>query len=216
MRLYSYYRSSASYRVRIALNLKGVEAEIVPIDLAKRDQLTPEYLSVNPQGLVPALDTGAGLLTQSTAILEWLEETHQNPPLLPSDPMTRARVRAMAGLVGADIHPLQSRRVLSHLKHDYKVEQEGVYAWARHWTRLGLEALETLVARDGGRFAFGETPTLADVFLVPQLYNARVYGLDLAPFPRLLDVERECGIIWSFAAAHPDGQPDAPKPTQDA
>lgn len=210
MRLYSHYRSSASYRVRIALNLKGIAYDIVPVDLAKREQRAPNYLALNPQGLVPALDTGDGVITQSFAILEWLEETCPDPPLLPPDPMDRARVRAAAAAVGADIHPLQSRRVLSHLKHQYKAEQEAVYAWARHWIGLGLQAVETMIDPERGRFACGPTPTMADIFLVPQLYNARAYGQDLTLYPKILEVERQCAEIWSFADAHPDNQPDAP------
>ncbi len=212
MRLYSHYRSSASYRVRIALNLKGLEFETVPLDLGKREQKAPDYLALNPQGLVPALETGAGLITQSGAILEWLEETHPAPPLLPPEPMDRAHVRAMAALVGSDVHPLQNRRVLSHLKHEYHVPQEELFTWPRHWTAQGLAALEQLIGRHGGRFAFGAAPSFADIYLVPQLYNARLYGLDLAPFPRILAVERECNVLWAFQAAHPDAQPDAPKP----
>lgn len=210
MKLYSHYRSSASYRVRIALNLKGVEAEIVPIDLAKREQQAESYLAVNPQGLVPALDTGDGIITQSFAILEWLEETYPTPPLLPPDPMARAHVRAMAAAVGADIHPLQSRRVLSHLKRDYRVPQEELFAWPAYWIGLGLEPVERLIERHGGRFAFGETPTFADIHLIPQLYNARAYDADLSPFPRILAVEQACADYWAFQAAHPDCQPDAP------
>lgn len=211
MRLYSHYRSSASYRVRIALNLKGVEAEIVAVDLAKREQRAPDYLAVNPQGRVPALDTGNGVITQSSAILEWLEETHRQPPLLPADAMDRARIRAMAAVIGADTHPLQNRSVLSVLKHEYKADQEAVYGWARTWIGAGLATVETLIEPARGRFAYGATPTLADIFIVPQLYNARMYGLDLAPFPKILSVEAQCKEIWSFQAAHPDRQPDAPK-----
>lgn len=210
MRLYSHYRSSASYRVRIALNLKGIAYEIVPVDLGKREQRTAEYLAVNPQGLVPALDTGDGIITQSSSILEWLEETHPEPPLLPRDPAERARVRSMAALVGSDVHPLQNRRVLSYLKHEFKIDQEPLYAWARHWMAAGFDTLERVIGQTPGCYSYGAAPTLADVYLAPQLYNARMYGLDLAPYPNILSVERECAKLEAFAAAHPDRQPDAP------
>lgn len=212
MKLYSHYRSSAAYRVRIALNLKGMDAEIEPIDLGKREHRAPDFLEVNPQGLLPALDTGHGVLTQSSAILEWLEETHPEPPLLPEDAWARAQVRAMAAIVGADIHPIQNRRVLSYLKHEFDASQEDIFQWARTWISAGFDALERLVKDAPGKFCFGDSPTLADIYLMPQIYNARQYDLKMDPFPALLGVEEACSKMKAFALAHPKDQPDAPKP----
>jgi len=210
LKLYSHYRSSAAYRVRIALNLKGVTAEIIPIDLGKREHHAPKFLEVNPQGLLPALDTGHGVLTQSSAILEWLEETRKEPPLLPEDAWARAQVRAMCAIVGSDIHPVQNRRVLSYLKHEFDADQDAIFKWARTWITAGFDALERLVDQAPGKYAFGDTPTLADIYLMPQVYNARQYGVDVDKFPNIAKVEQACASIDAFAIAHPRKQPDAP------
>lgn len=209
MILHGYYRSSAAYRVRIALNLKGVAAEQVPHHLRKGEQRDPGYMRINPQGLVPALETEtAGVLTQSLAIIEWLEETQSEPPLLPTDPMMRSRVRAFAYVIACDTHPLQNLKVLNRLRESGVAEGE-VTAWARWVNEEGLRACEALIADQAGPFCFGGRPTLADICLVPQLYNARRFGVDLAALPRLLGAERACLDLSAFADAAPERQPDA-------
>lgn len=209
MRLHGYFRSSASWRVRIALNLKGVTVEHVSHHLRRGEQRDPAYLALNPQGLVPALalDDGA-VLTQSLAIIEWLEETCPAPALLPADPLSRARVRAFALVVAADTHPLQNLKVLNELRR-HGLAEEAVTGWAAKANEAGLEACEALLAEVPGPFCFGTSPTLADICLVPQLGNARRFGVDLARFPRLLEREAACGRLPAFAAAVPDRQPDA-------
>jgi maleylpyruvate isomerase len=207
--LHGYWRSSATYRVRIALNLKGLSADTVGHDLRLDAQNDPAYRARNPQGLVPAIETDAGVVGQSLAILEWLDETHPRPPLLPADPFARARVRAMAQIVACDIHPLQNLRVLKRLKRDYDLDDAATQGWARGWIEPGLQALEALVARHGGSFSFGDAPGLADCCLIPQLYNARRFETPLDAYPHLLAVEAEALGHPAFAEAHPDRQPDA-------
>jgi len=212
MRLHGYWRSSAAYRVRIALNLKGLTVEHIFRHLRHGEQSAPPYLSLNPQGLVPALETDEGaVLTQSLAIVEWLDETRPLPPLLPPDPLGRARVRALALSVAADIHPLGNLRVLRDLKTRFAADQPAIDDWYRHWSRLGLDALETRLARepDTGRFCHGDMPGLADLCLIPQLYNARRFALDLAPWPTLTRIEAVCLALPAFADALPEAQPDA-------
>jgi len=209
MKLHCYFRSSAAYRVRIALNLKGLKAEHLSHHLRKGEQRDPAYLSLNPQGLVPTLQDDRGaVLTQSLAIIEWLEETHPEPPLLPKDPMRRARVRAFAQVVACDTHPVQNLKVLARLRQLGLPEQQ-VTDWAAWVNREGLGACEALVAHEPGPFCFGEAPSLADLCLVPQLANARRFGVDLAAFPRLLKAETAAKSIKAFADAAPDRQPDA-------
>lgn len=209
MILHGYWRSGTSYRTRIALNLKGLAYETAPLDLRAGAQKSDAYLRLNPQGLVPALETGDGLvLTQSPAILEWLEETHPDPALLPPDAAGRAQVRAMAAVIGCDIHPLNNLRVLKAV-HALGVDQAGLDAWAQHWIVDGFKALEALVVRHGEGWCFGATPTLADCYLIPQLYSARRFHVDLAAFPRLLEIEARAEVHPAFIAAHPDRQPDA-------
>lgn len=209
MKLYSYWRSSAAYRVRIALNLKGLDYEIAGIDLRTGDQSGPDYKALNPQGLVPALDTGEDLLIQSSAIMEWLEETHPAPALLPGDPAGRATVRAMAAIVTCDIHPLNNLRVLNSLKAEFGADQAQVDAWIARWIASGFDALEALIVRHGGRFAYGDSPTLADCCLVPQVYNARRFHIDLAPWPLIAAIDEACAKLPAFVRAHPHNQPDA-------
>lgn len=209
MKLYTFFRSSASYRVRIALNLKGLEYEQVPVHLRRGEQWEPGYRAVNPQALVPALEDGARPLTQSLAIIEYLEERYPEPPLLPREPADRALVRAMALTVACEIHPLQNLRVLNYLKQELQESEEAANRWARHWIGLGLAALEQLTLGAPGRFCFGDSPTLADVFLVPQLYNARRFACDLSPYPRLLGIDENCRALPAFAEASPERQPDA-------
>src|ERR1700720_4168949 len=209
MKLHGYFRSSASYRVRIALNLKGLGAEHLPHHLRKGEQCAPSYLAINPQGLVPALEDDAGMiLTQSLAIIEWLDETHPEPPLLAKDPLRRAKVRAFAMALACDTHPLQNLKVLARLR-ELGLPEEQVTGWAAWANREGLSACETLIAQEGGPFCFGEKPTLADLCLVPQLANARRFGVDVATYPRLLKAEAAAKNLAAFADAAPERQPDA-------
>jgi len=213
MKLYTFFRSSASYRVRIALNLKGLSYEQAPIHLRRGggEQLMPAYTALNPQALVPALEENGKVLTQSLAIIEYLEETHANPPLLPKDPADRALVRSMALVIACEVHPIQNLRVLNYVKASYNQTDEQVNNWAQHWIDLGLSALqEMIVARPKrGKFCFGDVPTLADICLIPQLGNARRYGCDLAKYSTILEIEKNCNTIPAFANAAPENQPDA-------
>ena len=210
MRLHGYFRSSAAWRVRIALNLKGVPVEHAFHHLRHGGQRAPDYLRLNPQGLVPALETDDGsVLTQSLAICEWLEETHPEPPLLPGDALERARVRAFALAVACDVHPVQNLKVLARLR-SLSVPEAEVTGWACWIIGEGLEACETLLANDrSGPFCFGAAPTLADICLVPQLANARRFGCDLSRLPRLLAAEEACNALPAFEQAAPDRQADA-------
>jgi len=209
MKLHGYFRSSAAYRVRIALNLKGLSADHLPHHLRKGEQRDPAYLAINPQGLVPTLQDDRGaILTQSLAIIEWLDETHLEPPLLPADPLRRARVRAFAMVVACDTHPVQNLKVLARLR-ELGLPDEQVTGWAAWANREGLTACETLIANEPGPFCFGAAPTLADLCLVPQLANARRFGVDLAAFPRLLKAETAAKDLKAFADAAPERQPDA-------
>jgi maleylacetoacetate isomerase len=210
MRLYTYFRSSAAFRVRIALNLKGLAYEAVPVDLRPGAHRQPEYLARNPQGLIPALEDGGEVIGQSLAIIEYLEETHPQPALLPRSALDRARVRSLALVVACDIHPLNNLRVLNHLRslgHD----QAAVDRWYRHWIAEGLGVLEAEAKRgsgDGGHLV-GTEVTLADVCLVPQMFNARRFKCDLDPFPRLRAICGHLETLAAFASAAPDAQPDA-------
>jgi maleylpyruvate isomerase len=209
LRLHGYWRSTASYRVRIGLNLKGLAYEQAPHDLRTGAQHDPDYLALSPQGLVPALETAAVNLVQSLAILEWLEERFPEPPLLPADVDSRAVVRGMAALVACDIHPLNNLRVLGALRAELRADQAQVDAWIARWIGEGFTALEQLVARHGGEFAFGDTPSLADCCLIPQVYSAERFAVDLTAFPRIRAVAARAGRLEAFAAAHPSRQPDA-------
>ena len=209
MKLHGYFRSSASYRVRIALNLKGLDADHLSHHLRKGEQRDPAFLALNPQGLVPALqdDTGA-VLTQSLAIIEWLEETRPQPALLPKDPLRRARVRAFAQAVACDTHPVQNLKVLARLR-ELGLPEEQVTGWAAWANREGLAACEALIANEPGPFCFGEAPTIADLCLVPQLFNARRFGVDVSAYPRLLKAEAAAQAMKAFTDAAPDKQADA-------
>lgn len=209
MRLHGYFRSSAAYRVRIALNLKGLAAEHLPLHLRKGEQSAPAYLAINPQGLVPALENDAGvILTQSLAIIEWLEETHPQPPLLPKDPVRRARVRAFAMAIACDTHPVQNLKVLQRLRQ-LGFAEDKVTEWAAWVNREGLAACEALIKEEPGPFCFGEAPGMADLCLVPQLGNARRFGVDVSVYPRLLKAEAAAKALPAFADAAPERQPDA-------
>ena len=209
MKLHGYFRSSASYRVRIALNLKGLSTEHLPHHLRKGEQCTPAYLAINPQGLVPTLEDDSGtVLTQSLAIIEWLDETYPAPPLLPKDPLRRAKVRAFAMALACDVHPVQNLKVLARLRQ-LGLPEDKVTEWAAWANREGLAACETLVTGEAGPFCFGAAPTIADLCLVPQLANARRFGVDVSAYPRLLKAEAAARENKAFADAAPDQQPDA-------
>ena len=202
--LYDYFRSSASYRVRIALNLKGLAYDSVPVSLLDNAQRAPEYLSKNPQGLVPALLDGEQLLTQSLAICEYLEETYPQPALLPNDAIGRARVRALALSSACDIHPLNNLRVLRRLEAQFAADQAGKDAWYQHWIQSGFEAFEQQIQSTHGQYCFGDTVTLADLALVPQVYNARRFNCDLSAYPTMLAIEQRCLALDAFARATPE------------
>ena len=205
MILHGYWRSGTSYRTRIALNLKGLAYEQLGVDLRAGEQKSAAFLALNPQGLVPALEVEDVVLTQSPAILEWLEETYPDPPLLPANATDSAIVRAMAATVACDIHPLNNLRVLKAVR----ALGADADAWAAQWIEPGFAALEAMIRRHGGGFVFGATPTLADCHLVPQVYSAERFGVDLAPYPRLFAAAEHARAHPAFAAAHPDRQPDA-------
>ena len=209
MKLHGYFRSSASYRVRIALNLKGLSADHLPHHLRRGEQRDPAYLAINPQGLVPTLqdDTGA-IITQSLAIIEWLDETYPEPPLLPKEPLPRAKVRAFAMALACDTHPVQNLKVLARLR-ELGLPEEQVTGWAAWANREGLAACERLIAGEPGPFCFGAAPTMADLCLVPQLGNARRFGVDVEAFPRLRKAEAATKNIKAFSDAAPEKQPDA-------
>ena len=213
MKLYTFFRSSASYRVRIALNFKGVSYEQAPIHLRRSggEQFTAAYKAVNPQALVPALEDNGKILTQSLAIIEYLEDKYPRPPLLPADPADKALVRGMALVIACEVHPIQNLRVLNYVKKEYSQTDDQVNRWAQHWINLGLAALEQLIVAQPkrGKFCFGDTPTLADICLVPQLGNARRYGSDLSQYPNILGVEKNCMTLPAFVNAAPEKQPDA-------
>lgn len=213
MKLYTYFRSSAAYRVRIALNLKGLPYEAIPVHLLNNggEQLSAQYRGVNPGALVPALDDDGAVLTQSLAILEYLDERHGQAPLLPADPLGRARVRALAQTIACDIHPLGNLRVLKYLTDTLGADAQAKQAWSRHWIEQGFAALEQLLARDaiGGPFCHGDTPTMADCCLVPQVFNARRFHVDLTPYPTIVAIDSACNALPLFQAAHPAQQADA-------
>jgi maleylpyruvate isomerase len=213
LRLYTYWRSSAAFRVRIALNLKGLPYESLPTHLLRDggEQHGPAYRAVNPQGLVPALDDDGTLITQSLAIVEYLDETHPQPPLLPADARARAAVRSMAYAIACDIHPVNNLRVLQYLRREFRQDDASVTRWQQEWMQRGFAALEQWIARDSGDglHCHGRAVTLADVCLLPQVFNARRVQLDLAPYPKLAGVARHLESLPAFAAARPEAQPDA-------
>lgn len=203
--LHNYWRSGTSYRTRIALNLKGVPYDQVGVDLRTGAQKSETFLRLNPQGLVPALEADGRVFTQSPAILEWIDERWPEPPLLPADRDGRAHVRAMAAIVACDVHPLNNLRVLKAIR-EFGADEA---AWTARWITAGFEALEVLIARHGRGWAYGDRPTLADCCLVPQIYSARRFEVDLAAFPRVLEIEARAAEHPAFQAAHPSRQPDA-------
>lgn len=209
--LYGYFRSSAAYRVRTALAWKNIAFETRPVHLVKAEHRLPDYLALNPQGLVPVLQIDGQTLGQSAAILDYLEETRPEPALLPKDPAGRAMVRWMTQLIVADIHPINNLRIGNYLRGPLGQGDEAVSVWMRHWMAEGFQALETLVAAHGGVCCFGDEVGFADICLIPQMYNARRFGLELADFPRLTTIDNHCRALPAFASAHPDNQVDTPK-----
>lgn len=211
MRMYGFFRSGTSHRLRIALNLKGVDVEQVPVNLRTGDHRREPFLSLNPQGLVPALEVEDGVLTQSPAIIEYLEERWPDPPLLPAEPLERARVRAMAAVIGCDIHPINNLRVLNALRASFQADEEAVNRWCATWIQAGFSALEAMLPETAGQggFAFGDRPGLVEVYLIPQVFSARRFAVPLDAYPRLLALDAACAALPAFAAAHPDRQPDA-------
>ena len=211
MQLFSFFRSGTSHRVRIALNLKALAAQYMVVDLRTEAHQSADYKALNPQGLVPALVKDGKVMTQSPAIIEWLEETHPSPALLPSTPDDRARVRALAALVACDIHPINNRRILEYLRHQMKVDEAAINAWCVHWITLGFDAYEALLRANAqrGRFSFGDTPGLADLYLVPQVESARRFKVDMARWPLITAVDAACMALDAFQKAAPAVQPDA-------
>ncbi|POA99620.1 maleylacetoacetate isomerase [Chromobacterium sinusclupearum] len=208
--LYGYFRSSAAYRVRIALNLKGLPYQYRAVNLLQGEQRSAEYLAINPHGLVPLLDDGEVKIAQSLAICEYLDEAYPDTPrLLPADPALRAQARSIALAIAADIHPLQNPRVGKYLQAEFGVGEEGKTEWIRHWIRTGLAALERQLAESAGRYAVGDAPTLADVCLLPQVFSARRFGVDLASYPTIVRIAEALEALPAFADAHPAKQPDA-------
>ncbi len=212
MELYGYFRSSAAYRVRIALALKGLDFDNIPINLVPgiSEQRSKGYLAINPQGRVPFFTDGDVGISQSPAILEYLDEVYPQVPLLPSDATGRATVRQLASLIGCDIHPLQNVSVLQRLKGEFDADSDAVIAWVQHWIREGFSAFEALIANASGSFCFGDTVSLADVYLVPQVYNARRYEISLEAFPEIVRIDHACNQLKAFQQAAPENQPDAP------
>jgi maleylpyruvate isomerase len=211
MKLYNFFRSGTSHRLRIALNLKGLDTQYIPVDLRTEQHLKDDFKAVNPQMLVPALETDGRVLIQSPAIIEWLEEKHPTPALLPAGPDDRAQVRALAAIVGCDIHPINNRRILEYLRKTLGADEAAINAWCGTWISAGFDAYEALLAADPhrGRFSFGDTPTLADVYLIPQIESARRFKVDLARWPLISAVDQACGELDAFRNAAPMAQPDA-------
>jgi maleylpyruvate isomerase len=211
MKLYSFFRSGTSHRLRIALNLKGLTYEQVAVDLRREEHLRGEYRSINPQQLVPVLDIDGVTMTQTPAIIEWLEERYPQAPLLPQDPIDRAHVRALAAIIGCDVHPVNNRRILEALRHRFKADQAAIDEWCSTWISSGFSALEALLSARGSDhgFSFGDAPTLADAYLIPQIESARRFKVDLAQWPRLLAIDEACGKLDAFQRAAPAAQPDA-------
>lgn len=215
LKLYNFFRSGTSHRTRIALNLKRVEYQYIPVGLGRGEHHSDAFKAINPQELVPALVLDNGeVLTQSVAIIEWLEEAHPDQALLPKDPVARAKVRALSAIVGCDIHPINNKRILDYLRTHHAGDEQAIQAWTATWIHAGFRAFEALLAQDSTRhagFCFGDTPTLADVYLIPQVYSARRFNVDLSAYPNIVAIDTHCNSLDAFKRAHPDNQPDSPK-----
>jgi maleylacetoacetate isomerase len=211
MKLYTFYRSSAAYRVRLALNIKRLTCEHIPKAFSKNEHRAPDYLALNPQGLIPALEHDGAVLSQSLAIIEFLDEKYPDPPLLPAEPLARAQIRSISLAIACDIHPLNNLRVLNYLRRELQQSDDRVNAWYRHWITVGFTGLEQQVrAYSGGaRFCHGDALSIADICLVPQVYNARRFNTDLTPFPTLVAISTHLESLPAFAAARPEAQADA-------
>lgn len=213
MKLYSYFRSGTSHRTRIAMNLKGLDYDYIAVNLAQDEQSEPAFKAINPQGLVPALQTDDLMLYQSPAILEWLEEVYPENPLLPKDATGRMQVRALSAMIGCDIHPLNNRRILQYLRNELSVDEKEVIVWCQRWIEEGFAALETLLEKDKtrGKFCYGDNPSFADCYLIPQVSSARRFKVDLSPYPNIVAIDEHCHTLKAFIDADPMRQPDAPK-----
>ena len=211
MKLYNFFRSGTSHRLRVALNLKGLNPQYVPVDLRTGQHLKDDFKAVNPQMLVPALETDGKVLIQSPAIIEWLEEKHPAPALLPANADARAHVRALAAIVGCDIHPINNRRILEYLRKELGANEGAINAWCSTWITAGFDAYEALLAADNnrGRFSFGDAPTIADVYLIPQVESARRFKVDMNRWPLISAVDKACSELDAFRNAAPGVQPDA-------
>ena len=211
MKLYNFFRSGTSHRLRIALNLKGLATQYVPVDLRTEAHLKEDFKAVNPQQLVPALVVDGKVLIQSPAIIEWLEETHPDPALLPRHADDRAHVRALAAIVGCDVHPINNRRVLEYLRKQFGADPGAIDSWCATWISAGFDAYEALLAADTRRagYSFGSTPSIADIYLIPQIESARRFKVDLARWPLIMEVNATCGALEALQRAAPMAQPDA-------
>ena len=211
MKIFGYFRSSAAFRLRIAMNFKGLSYDYNLVNLQSGDHLSDDFKRINPQGRVPAIDIEGNILTQSLAIIEYLDEVYPAPPLLPSDPIGKAKVRGIAGLIACDIHPLNNLAVLNYLRDQLIAEEEARLAWYRHWVKEGFDGLELILAAnvETGQFCFGDTPTVADICLVPQVVNAKRFNCNLARYPKILRIFEECMSLSQFADADPMNQPEA-------
>ena len=212
MTLYGYFRSSTSYRTRIAMNLKQLDYDYITVNLAQDEQLEAAFQSINPQGLVPVLQVDDLWLYQSPAILEWLEEVYPEHPLLPKDVAARMKVRALSAMIGCDIHPLNNRRILQYLRNELSVDEAKVMTWCQRWMSEGFAALEKRLAQDKtrGKFCYGDRPTFADCYLIPQVSSAERFKVDLSAYPNIVAIDAHCRTLKAFADADPMVQPDAP------
>lgn len=211
MKIYGFFRSGTSHRLRIALNLKNISYDQVAVDLRSEEHLKDAYRAINPQQFVPALDVDGNILVQSPAIIEWLEERYPDPPLLPTEPLARARVRALAAVVGCDIHPINNRRILERLRQRFNADDAAVNEWCGTWITAGFDAFDALLQSYGGAgtFAFGSHPSLADVYLIPQIESARRFKVDMSRWPTLCRIDEACARLDAFRRASPSAQPDA-------